>query len=101
MEELQELVAEVCEEAGYKQLDDLVMTYKRPDGNFATVCVRCPPRPHSQLMRLLRESAHIAHASSLVLSVCLPVLSKGAHHSLSTHAKVLTVSVAWIFCVVR
>ena len=37
MEELQELVAEVCEEAGYKQLDDLVMTYKRPDGNFATV----------------------------------------------------------------
>jgi len=37
MDELQDLVAEVCEEAGYKQLDDLIMTYKRPDGKFATV----------------------------------------------------------------
>jgi len=37
MGDLQELVAEVCEEAGYKQLDDLVMAYKRPDGEFATV----------------------------------------------------------------
>jgi len=34
---LKDLVAEVCEEAGYKQLDDLIMTYKRPDGKFATV----------------------------------------------------------------
>jgi len=37
MEDLQELVAEVCEEAGYRELDDLVMSYKRPDGEFATV----------------------------------------------------------------
>jgi len=37
MEDLQELIAEVCEEAGYRELDDLVMSYKRPDGEFATV----------------------------------------------------------------
>ena len=37
MEDLQELVAEVCDEAGYGQLDDLVMAYKRPDGEYATV----------------------------------------------------------------
>ena len=35
--DLQELVADVCEEAGFTQLDDLVMLYKRPDGEFATV----------------------------------------------------------------
>ena len=28
---------QVCEEAGYQQLEDLVMAYKRPDGEFATV----------------------------------------------------------------
>lgn len=37
MADLQEMVAEVCEEAGYKKLDDLIMTYKRDDGVFATV----------------------------------------------------------------
>ena len=37
MGDLQELVAEVCEEAGYKQLDDLVMMYQRDDGEYATV----------------------------------------------------------------
>jgi len=37
MEELQELVAEVCDEAGFRQLDDLILQYKRPDGKFATV----------------------------------------------------------------
>ena len=38
MEDLQDLVAEVCEEAGYLDLDDLVMAYKRPDtGEYATV----------------------------------------------------------------
>ena len=28
---------QVCEEAGYTHLDNLVMAYKRPDGEFATV----------------------------------------------------------------
>ena len=34
---MQELVADVCEEAGYAELDDLVMAYKRPDGEYSTV----------------------------------------------------------------
>jgi hypothetical protein len=37
MEDLQDLVAEVCDEAGYSDLDDLVMSYKTPDGQYATV----------------------------------------------------------------
>ena len=46
---LQELVAEVCEEAGYNQLDDLIMTYKKPDGKFGTVT-------RSVTVNMLRES---------------------------------------------
>ena len=34
---VQDLVAEVCDEAGYRDLDDLVMSYKQPDGSFAIV----------------------------------------------------------------
>lgn len=37
MEDLQELVAEVCEEAGYKDLDDLAMAYKDEEGEYRTV----------------------------------------------------------------
>ena len=37
MADLQDLVAEVCDEAGYRDLDDLVMTYKNEDGEYATV----------------------------------------------------------------
>jgi len=37
IDDLQELVADVCEEAGYAELDDLVMAYKRPDGEYSTV----------------------------------------------------------------
>ena len=32
----------MCEEAGYQQLEDLVMAYKRPDGEFATVTHQHP-----------------------------------------------------------
>jgi len=40
MEDLQELVAEVCEEAGYQELDDLVMSYKRPGKAEYTLVTR-------------------------------------------------------------
>ena len=40
MEDLQDLVAEVCDEAGYSELDALTMSYKRPDGEYANLVAR-------------------------------------------------------------
>ena len=54
MADLQDLVAEVCDEAGYRDLDDLVMTYKAANGVRADISARqCdrferhPPPPSS------------------------------------------------------
>ena len=65
MEDLQELVAEVCEEAGYRQLEDLVMAYKRPDGEFATVTrsVTIEMLRESPALRLAPKAAKAAGAS--------------------------------------
>ena len=34
---MQDLVAELCDELGHEQLDNLSMSYRKRDGSFATV----------------------------------------------------------------
>ncbi|KAL3931662.1 MAG: hypothetical protein SGPRY_001032, partial [Prymnesium sp.] len=64
-----ELVAEVCEEAGLSQLDDLVMTFKRPDGKYATVT-------RSVTIAMLRQSPALKLAPSDVKNKGCPSKSK-------------------------